>query len=113
MVLLSTATASNSASITFTGLSSAYSSYEIVAVDVLPATDSVSLFLRVSTDGGSTYKAGASDYDWTFVYTDTNEGATRNSDSADSEITLTDEATGHEAGNQTGEAYNGRFTIYN
>ena len=64
-VLLDTQTASASASLDFTtGIDSTYDRYELEIVDLVPATDAVSLYLRVSTDGGSTYKSGASDYDW-------------------------------------------------
>lgn len=64
-VLLDTQTASASASLDFTtGIDSTYDRYELEIVDLVPATDAVSLYLRVSTDGGSSYKSGASDYDW-------------------------------------------------
>jgi hypothetical protein len=67
-VLLDTQTASASASLDLTtGIDSTYDRYELEIVDLVPATDAVSLYLRVSTDGGSTYKSGASDYDWAHV----------------------------------------------
>lgn len=61
-VLLSTATASNSASISFTGLSSIYDKYELQFINVKPQTDTANLVLRTSTNGGSSYDSGASDY---------------------------------------------------
>lgn len=60
--LISSATASASATIDFTGLSSTYFMYMVVANGVIPDTDSASLTLRTSTDGGSSYDSGASDY---------------------------------------------------
>ena len=60
--LISTATASNDASINFTGLSSTYAAYKIIIARVTPATDNVFFRMRTSTDNGSSYDAGASDY---------------------------------------------------
>ena len=62
--LISTATASASATIEFTNLNSTYSMYKVVLLGVLPATDNTALWFRISTDNGSTFKAGASDYRW-------------------------------------------------
>lgn len=59
--LISSATASNTATIDFT-LPSGYKSFEIRAIGVIPVTDNVGFWVRVSTDGGSTFAAGASDY---------------------------------------------------
>jgi hypothetical protein len=63
-VLISSATASASATISFTGLSSTYKHYVLTITDLIPATDNVILYLRTSTNGGSTYDSGASDYIW-------------------------------------------------
>lgn len=49
---ISTATASSSASLEFTGLSSAYTTYCCVLNNVLPATDAVDMHLTVSDSGG-------------------------------------------------------------
>ncbi len=63
MVLIQTQTASSSATLDFTtGIDSTYDEYLFTFVSVLPATDAQNLWLRVSTDGGSTWKSGASDY---------------------------------------------------
>lgn len=59
---ISSATASASASIEFTGLSSTYFKYMIVYEGVAPATDNVYMILRTSTNNGSSYDSGASDY---------------------------------------------------
>lgn len=59
-----THSASNSASLDFTTvLSSAHDAYQIILKDIVTATDSTSLGLRFSTNGGSTYDSGAN-YDW-------------------------------------------------
>ena len=60
--LLSTQAASNSATIEFTGLSSTYDEYELHLINAVPASDGANLLLRTSTNGGSSYDAGASDY---------------------------------------------------
>lgn len=63
--LLSTQTASASATLDFTAFNAAlYRYYEFELEDVKPATDAVDLILRFSTNAGSSYDAGASDYGW-------------------------------------------------
>lgn len=62
-VLLATKTASSSASLDFTEFDNAtYRRYEFELENVIPATDSTILWTRFSSDGGSTYDSGASDY---------------------------------------------------
>ena len=59
-VLLSTATANNSASINFTSLiSSTYNNYSFSVVNLLPATDNVSIGFQTSTDNGATWDTGS------------------------------------------------------
>jgi hypothetical protein len=60
-ILISTATASTSATIDFT-LPSGYNSFEVKVISLIPSTDNVAMWIRVSTDGGATFAAGASDY---------------------------------------------------
>ncbi len=55
VTLLSKQTASSSASIIFTGLSSTYSYYELVMSKVIAGTNATTLTLQFSTDNGSTY----------------------------------------------------------
>jgi hypothetical protein len=56
MVLLSTQTASASASISFTtGIDSTYKEYMFIFNNLHPATDDVDFTFNMSTDGGSTY----------------------------------------------------------
>ena len=52
--LLATGTASGSAALDFTGLTG-YSSYAFVLSNIVPATNAVDLWLRVSTDNGSSF----------------------------------------------------------
>jgi len=56
MVLLSSQTASNSASISFTtGIDSTYKEYQFWFVDIHPRTDSSTFQFNLSTDSGSNY----------------------------------------------------------
>ena len=56
MVLISSQTASNSASISFTtGIDSTYKEYQFWFIDIHPRTDNVGFQFNMSTDGGSNY----------------------------------------------------------
>ena len=56
MVLLSTQTASSSASISFTtGIDSTYKEYMFIFNNIHPATDGANFTFNLSTDGGSSY----------------------------------------------------------
>ena len=56
LVLLSTQTASSSASLSFTsGIDSTYDSYVFKFIDIHPQTDNVNFQFNLSTDGGSNY----------------------------------------------------------
>jgi hypothetical protein len=56
MVLLSSQTASNSASISFTtGIDSTYKEYQFWFIDIHPRTDAVNFTFNLSTDSGSNY----------------------------------------------------------
>lgn len=60
---IETQTASSSATLDFTtGFDGAYDYYQFRVTHLLPATDNVAGYLRVTEDGGSTWKSGASDY---------------------------------------------------
>lgn len=68
MVLLETKTASASATIDFTGIDSTFDEYVVEVLNAIPSTDTAALIIRTSTDGGSSYDAGASDYNRTTTY---------------------------------------------
>jgi hypothetical protein len=56
MVLISSQTANNSASISFTtGIDSTYKEYQFYFIDIHPRTDNADLSFNMSTDGGSNY----------------------------------------------------------
>ena len=54
---------SNAATVNFTGFdSSKYDAYRFVFSNIVPVTDNVSLDVRTSSDGGSSYDSGSNDY---------------------------------------------------
>jgi len=75
ITLISSQTASNSASISFTsGLTSTYKAYKFVFSDIHPRTDTVGFTFNMSTDSGSNYNV---------TKTTTNFIATHRADDAD------------------------------
>lgn len=113
MALIGTATASNSASVSFTGLSSTYHHYIVVIDHVVVQTDDVSLIMRTSTNGGSSYDSGASDYRYQVSGTqDSGTDSSANSTGATS-LLITAGGGGAGIGNATNESFSGRVTIYN
>jgi hypothetical protein len=65
-VISKTVISTSVASVDLTGFVPAdYTSYEIELINVVPVNDSVVASLRTSSDGGSTYDSGASDYQYT------------------------------------------------
>jgi hypothetical protein len=65
LTLISTQTASSSATIDFTGIDGTYDNYLIIGDSIRPATDASALFMRVQ-DGGS-WQADASDYKYSMI----------------------------------------------
>jgi len=62
-VFLASATASTSSSLDFaSSIDSTYNCYAFVVDAIAPSTDSVNLYMRTSTDGGSTYDSTGGDY---------------------------------------------------
>lgn len=80
--LINTWNPSSVASQGITGMTGYYR-YEIVCENIIPATSSVSLYLRTSTDGGSTYTSSAGAYSWTNVQ---NGVGTNNSSSTEIDL---------------------------
>jgi hypothetical protein len=72
MVLISSQTASNSASISFTtGIDSTYKEYQFYFINMHPQTDAVYFQFNLSTDGGSNYNVTKTS---TFVLDEHSEG---------------------------------------
>lgn len=61
-VKISSSSASTSASISFTGLTSTYRAYKVILENIVPATAATVLYLRTSSNGGTSYDSTAGDY---------------------------------------------------
>lgn len=108
--LIGSQTAANSATIDFTDLSTAYYRYSIVFYNVVPTTDAVNLYLRTSTNNGTSYDSGATDYlSRSGGFVDNTYGSTG---FTASQIILS-QVTGYSLGNGTGESAFGQIDIFN
>lgn len=113
LVYLTTVTVSgvSSADIT-TGISSTYDEYQLHLVGVKHAIDGGFLFIRVSTDGGSTFKIGAADYRWV-MQARSDSGVSGNSVGAGvSEISLSSSVAGFGLDNATDRGMYGVVTFF-
>lgn len=107
MVLLTTLTASNSASVAFTStyLTSTYLTYVIIAQNISPVSNAVQLQMTISDDNGSTYKSA--NYQGGVQAFDYNSATPANTNST-SLIPLV-----LSVNNGAGAGWNGNMTIYN
>jgi len=109
--LLETQNPSNAATVNMvTTIDSTYSRYYIEITDVVPATDGVQFMARVSDDGGSSWKSGASDYEYRTTQWDNGADAevvTRAT--GDSAFRLTTDTTNKDMGSDGGKG--GTFTV--
>ena len=107
--VLETQTASSSSELDFTSnIDSTYKIYELHLIDVLPASVAMLEFF-VSTDGGSSFETGASDYSWGYVESNGASGTSVSTDTADDSIPIV--ATNLVATASAGVS--GKITIYN
>lgn len=108
-VLLNSGTVTNAATLDI--VMTSYTAYrnKILLLDLIPATDAVALWLRLSTDGGSTYDAGASNYDYMFKQGDGAVGDQATGFAGATAIVLTDATIG----NGAAEGINGRISLWN
>lgn len=106
--LVAATTISNDATVEFTGLNEANANYKIVLEHVIPATDATNLYIQTSTDNGSSYDGGASDYVTQGQY-HTNGG--RNG--VNSTNSVIDPLGGLTMGTSTGESVSGVIFMYN
>ena len=108
-VLISSQTPAATATVNFTGFSSSvYQDYQIVLDHFIPATDDSSLWMRTSTDAGSTYDSGSTNYMYANNGRNT-AGTTGATSNGDAKIVL----TGAGVGNATGEFLSGIIRIIN
>lgn len=110
-VKISSSTASSSASIDFNNLNSTYFLYMIQIYNVAPATDAVSMILRTSTNNGSSFDSGASDYAWNLF---AGSPQTAEADGTANGIVLFgDPGSSEELGNGANEKVSGYVYIFN
>mgnify|MGYP003123662251 CR=1 FL=1 len=110
MELVSTSVASDTASIAFTGVDDSADVWMIQGSGIRPATDNANLYIRHSTDGGSSYISSSSAYGWITdlnhsTTTDTTKGST-----GDTEIHISGTDPGHIDNTFAGSNFN--FTLY-
>lgn len=108
--LIASATASTSATIDFTGLTSTYIAYKVIISNLVSATDGTTVYMRTSTDGGSSYDAGASDYAYSVRFNQLTAAvsASANGSAASSFIAVV-----INLGNAANEQYSGEIIIFN
>jgi hypothetical protein len=107
-VKIGTATASSSATISFTGLSATYLYYQLVLVSVIPQTSTANMLMRFSTNNGSSYDSTSGHYEYQAVYSlASNSTTTIGSTSATSFIICNSMGTNANTG------ANGFINIYN
>lgn len=112
-ILLSTLTASASATLAFTAFDSAlYSGYEFEFNAIAPATDDAKFWARISLDAGSTYRSTAGDYHYGgALYTDTAATVALGS-TASTEIILTGSGVNNGVGNASNEVLHGFAKLF-
>ena len=98
-------TLSAASSLTVTGLTKTTQ----VWLDGIFGSDNTSLILRTSSDGGSSYDSGGTDYNRVSLYAKVGGGgASEDSETSDSEYHCIDRV-----GNASGESFGGYITVYN
>jgi hypothetical protein len=110
MVLLTSGDVVNAATLDI--VLTAYSTYRSLVLKLSnwrPATDAAELFLRFSTDGGSTYDAGAGNYHWSSIDVSSTPASAARGSSGDTEIQIT--ANGVGANDE--EGLSGNIEIFN
>ncbi len=90
-------------------LDSTYNAYAIVMTDIVPSVDTEVLWIRTSTNAGSSFDSGASDYQWTATKYENATAASRGGSSGDTKIQLS-QGTG--IGNAAGEGLSGVIYLY-
>ena len=111
MKFLTSVTASNDATIVFTSdIDATYNSYVFVLEEILPITDNAFLWFRVSTDGGTGYDAGVSDYTTGGVQQEFSTAPAAHAITAGPEIKITHTTVG--ISNVSNEGLSGRLYLY-
>jgi hypothetical protein len=107
VVYITQVTGSSDTSIDLTsGIDNTYDSYMIIMEKMYPDTDATEMRIRFSTDGGSTWEQGASDYNWSYMRMTTAISVLY--DTADSFININ-----RDCGNNANYDGNGVFYLFN
>ena len=112
-ILLQSETPTSGTEVDLTTLSSTYFCHIIDIADLTPATDDVYLYLRLSTDSGSTFISTAGAYRSAGVAGLTSGAVTSVSSATDNVLFLTATSAGNAVGSGTNESLSGRIIIYN
>ena len=117
---ISTTDISNAANYSFTSFdSSSFDAYIFVLINVVPVTDAVHIHMLTSSDGGSSYDTGSSDYNWIMarnkdMVSDSGDGG--DTDADDAHIALVGDNSGgaNVIGSDANEAgVSGQIWLYN
>lgn len=109
---ISSATASSSASIAFTNLTSAYSSYQFELINILPTTNGGGLIAQVSIDNGATY-INSNYLGATFNHSNINALASQTMNTTRFSISPFDADANRGLSNAASKGMVGTFTLYN
>jgi len=115
MVLVSSATASSSASIEFTsGIDSTYKEYKFFFINMHPATDNTQFTFNLSSDGGSNYNVTKTTSYFDAYHDEAGSGATvRYLASSDLAQSTAYQPLGISVGNQNDESTSGIMHLFN
>jgi len=113
-VLLSTAVALADATLEISAnIDDTYDEYLIKIIDLIPSVNQSQFRMRMSTDGGSTFKAGGSDYQWVTLSDRSSGGTTEETQNIDGQIRMNPDSGGHQHGTGTGENANMKILLPN
>ena len=115
ITFISSQTASNSASISFTsGLTSTYKAYKFVFVNIRPATDTATFQFNLSTDSGSNYNVTKTTTQFQSVHYESDVAtALQYRDDYDSNQSTSDQIIADNIGNGADESVSGFLDLYN
>lgn len=106
--VVETVTSTGATSYIDVSIPSGYSKVEFHLIDFTSSSDGAGLFVRVSTDGGSTFQQGASDYDFGSIWFRYNTSGNRNG--RGNKIDLTNNKG---IGSAAGQSLSGKVTVSN
>jgi hypothetical protein len=115
ITFISSQTASNSASISFTsGLDSTYKAYKFVFVNINPATDNVQFEFNMSTDSGSNYNVTkTTTYFYAYLFENNTGGVLTYESSYDLAQSTSFQTLSNNVGSGADECCVGTLTLFN